>query len=287
MRKGDWEILDALYRSKNMTYAAKALFMSQPALTKRLQLIEDYFQCQVAVRTNRGISFTPQGEYLCRFAQQYMESVEGVRQTVARMNAVQSNFLKIAAPSSFARYILPKLLQKFHVLHPEIEVRVQVEVSGNISELLSRHAIHAGFSNGVSNPHSLSRVFSVNQGILLYRDPVDLPKLPNIPFISHNRSTITTGLIDSWWNEFFTVPQKIGMEVTDIETCLEMVKSGFGYTIVFLHEILEHWPFYSKPLLHANGTPLERKSYYLHCDEIEHNIPLKLFSDFIDLTVSG
>ena len=98
MRKGDWEILDALYRSKNMTNAAKALFMSQPALTKRLQLIEDGFQCQIAVRTNRGISFTPQGEYLCKFAQQYMETVEGVRQTVMRMNAGQSNSLKIAAP---------------------------------------------------------------------------------------------------------------------------------------------------------------------------------------------
>lgn len=36
---GDYEFLITLYHSKNLTQAAQALFVSQPALTKRLQQI--------------------------------------------------------------------------------------------------------------------------------------------------------------------------------------------------------------------------------------------------------
>ena len=40
MEDRDWQILQELHRTKNITKAAQLLYMSQPALTARLQNIE-------------------------------------------------------------------------------------------------------------------------------------------------------------------------------------------------------------------------------------------------------
>ncbi|RBN36768.1 LysR family transcriptional regulator, partial [Priestia megaterium] len=51
----DWLILQVLYREKNITKAAKELFISQPALTHRLQQMEKEFHVQIVNRGRRGV----------------------------------------------------------------------------------------------------------------------------------------------------------------------------------------------------------------------------------------
>jgi DNA-binding transcriptional LysR family regulator len=66
MEDRDWLILQELYRMKNITKAAQELYMSQPALTSRLQHIEREFNVRIVTRSTKGIRFTPEGEYLVK-----------------------------------------------------------------------------------------------------------------------------------------------------------------------------------------------------------------------------
>ena len=68
----DWKILLELYKTKNITKAANRLYMTQPALTKRLKQIEAQFQVKIVMRTTKGVEFTEEGEYLSQKAQDYM-----------------------------------------------------------------------------------------------------------------------------------------------------------------------------------------------------------------------
>ena len=61
MEDRDWQILQELHRTKNITKAAQLLYMSQPALTARLQNIETEFNVRVVTRSTKGIKFTPEG----------------------------------------------------------------------------------------------------------------------------------------------------------------------------------------------------------------------------------
>ncbi len=51
MDEKDCELLLELKQSQNITKAAQKLFITQPALTKRIQKIEEELQCQLLLRT--------------------------------------------------------------------------------------------------------------------------------------------------------------------------------------------------------------------------------------------
>ena len=61
LKANDYEFLITLYRSKNITQAAQTLFLSQPALTKRLQQIEQELGVLIVNRNVKGVQFTPEG----------------------------------------------------------------------------------------------------------------------------------------------------------------------------------------------------------------------------------
>ena len=61
MDEKDWLILKTLYEQSSITKTAATLFISQPALSNRLQQIEDRFGTQIVVRTKKGVQFTPEG----------------------------------------------------------------------------------------------------------------------------------------------------------------------------------------------------------------------------------
>src|SRR5699024_649911 len=68
MKSEDWKTLSVLFQTKNLTQSARQLYISQPALTIRLQNMERELGCQIALRSNKGLLFTPEGEYLAKQA---------------------------------------------------------------------------------------------------------------------------------------------------------------------------------------------------------------------------
>ena len=72
MKDTDWQIINELYKTRNITKAANNLFIAQPTLTKRLQYIEDELGITLIIRSARGLIFTPEGEYIAKQAQKYL-----------------------------------------------------------------------------------------------------------------------------------------------------------------------------------------------------------------------
>ena len=62
MDEKDCELLLELKQSQNITKAAQKLFITQPALTKRIQKIEEELQCQLLLRTRGKFDFLYIGE---------------------------------------------------------------------------------------------------------------------------------------------------------------------------------------------------------------------------------
>ena len=68
MNDHDWRLMQALAEERSITRAAERLFISQPAITYRLRMLEREFGTSLAVRTPAGIILTPQGEYLAKYS---------------------------------------------------------------------------------------------------------------------------------------------------------------------------------------------------------------------------
>ena len=84
MRDFDWNILSTLYKTKNITKAAELLYITQPTLTRRLQQIEDELGAVLILLTNKGVTFTPEGEYAARKASEILNAINSIKSTISQ-----------------------------------------------------------------------------------------------------------------------------------------------------------------------------------------------------------
>lgn len=69
----DLRVIRAMHRYQNTQDAAHALRVTQPAVTYRVQLIENYFQQSLYYRRTKGDSFTPFGNMLAKYADEILD----------------------------------------------------------------------------------------------------------------------------------------------------------------------------------------------------------------------
>lgn len=88
--------------------AAKALFLSEPALNGRIHRLEEDLGVPLLDRTRRGIELTPQGILLTQLAHRYLMACNEIR--LALQSAGRKQELNIAASPDLATYLLPSVL---------------------------------------------------------------------------------------------------------------------------------------------------------------------------------
>lgn len=281
MEDRDWLILKVLYEKKNITKTGQNLFISQPTVTGRIQKIEEEFGVKIVYRGNKGVNFTPQGEYLAKFASDMIFRLRHVKENLTSMENKVVGTLRIGATRYFTKYKLPKILKLFKDLYPDVEYKVTTAWSNDLLNLASNQEVHIGFIRG---DYSWAE-----QKYLLFEEPmviaslaeIDLANLPNQPRIDYRTDYLTKGMIDNWWRDNYTSPPLISMEVDNVDTCKEMILSGMGYAIMPCMFINEITTMHKAILKNTNNKPLLRRTWMIWQNEqVEMNI-VKCFVDFI------
>ena len=72
MDEKDYELLLDLSETKNITKTASRLYMTQPAITKRIQKMEEELNCQLFLRSKKGVILTPSGRKYHSLYQRYL-----------------------------------------------------------------------------------------------------------------------------------------------------------------------------------------------------------------------
>ena len=105
--------------SKNITLAAKHLFISQPALTKQLNKLEKDLGFQLFDRTRNPITVTPQGEVFLDFARRYTEMERELMESLRQFQHPPVQPVRIATTHRGGAYAGSQAAP-FMLAHPEI-----------------------------------------------------------------------------------------------------------------------------------------------------------------------
>ncbi len=268
MRKDDWELILALYQNPNLTKAAGQLFLSQPALTKRLRQIEDEFGVIIVNRNSKGVTFTPEGEYLAEQAEKFVSLLQETHKNLERMKDGEAGTIKIGSPTSFTRSILP-------------------QISGDIPKMVQLQKIQIGFVNGDQQHDAEQFLCSIGQAYLVSNSPIVLEELPHRPLLRFYRDSFSRNLVNEWWKSHFQEPVQIGMEVIDIDTCREMLLNGLGYSIIYSNYFNESDDrFYKMPMLYADGSPVIRNTWMVYRHDYRQTALIRYFVDYIRESIS-
>lgn len=288
MNEKDAIMLQYLAEEQNLTKAAERLYVTQPALTYRLQQMEREFGVPLIVKHAKGTNLTPEGEVLAAYAKKSRDELNQMKDYILNMRNKVTGTLRLGVSSYFGLYKLPPLLSKFKELYPEVQFSVTCALSLEIIDLLQQQEIHIGVVRG-DFPWLEARNLLHDEPIcLISKEPIELDRLPELPHIHYNEPRIKSvrqatsrfnQTIQAWWHERYHTPPSMAMQVDSYETCKEMVKHGLGYSIVPGVFITPEDGLYTLELIRASGEPVRRNTWMLYR---ELSLELAIVDRFVD-----
>lgn len=118
----DMQLLRALGASQSLAAAARLLDLTPPAVTVRLQRIEERMGVRLATRAARGISLTDEGQHLVQEAIDILERIESIPSRISGEAGGVSGHLRVVAPFGFGREYVAPLVGNLHRSHPNLAI---------------------------------------------------------------------------------------------------------------------------------------------------------------------
>jgi DNA-binding transcriptional LysR family regulator len=227
----DFAILQVLYEEKNIKKAADRLFLSQPAITYRIQQLEKELNLIILIRGNKGVQFTLQGEYLVESSKKLLNQREKLIEHVQNMSGEVQGTLRLGVANNYAIYKLPPILASFNRAYPKVKIQLKTGLGKEIMKLLEDGEIHIGIESAGHKWDEQKVLIDRSKICLISKDKICLENLPDQNFI-HIASPSIKRVFTSWWQKMFTSSPSITMETDYVETCKKMVISGLGVAFV-------------------------------------------------------
>jgi DNA-binding transcriptional LysR family regulator len=130
--------------------AADNLFISQPAVSKHIKLLEEQYQLSLFERKGNNIALTEEGNLLFEYVKKVKELERQLdfEITASGNKKKARGSLIIGASTTVALYVIPKILSLFHQRYPHIHLRLVNRNSENILKALLEHEIDFGIIEG-------------------------------------------------------------------------------------------------------------------------------------------
>lgn len=197
-------VFESAARHLSFTAAAAELGSSQPAISQQIKRLEQQLATRLFDRVYRGIVLTEAGELLLRYVQDGLQSLDAGLAAVAA--GQQHEVLQVATDFALAAYWLMPRLQRFHQLHPEVDVSL-ITSARDLAALPAEIDVAIAFGDGRfkhGEAHLLfhEEVFPVcSPQLLKGRDlPLAPTALAELPLL-HLRPEIRSRWFD--WNGLF------------------------------------------------------------------------------------
>jgi DNA-binding transcriptional LysR family regulator len=220
--------------------ASEQLFLSQPALSKKIQRLEEKLKGALFVRSRRkvaltdaGISFLPKAAKLLQYAE------DAVRETQAAIEG-RAGTLRIGFGIASVSDILPRTILRFRKLYPEVELQMREmpspsQVSSLIESRLDVGILRMPLTNRklISVPLFSEHLVLATPADVLYRPKEGINGFRNSGFIFVSPSVSETfhdRVLSLCLRAGFT--PRVVQEANEILTILHLVRAGVGVSLV-------------------------------------------------------
>jgi len=272
----DCELIQMLAETQNITKAAERLFTTQSALTKRIQKLEEELDCQLFIRSRKGVLFTPAAERILPHVQEIAGSMERIRSQVGMYRKEVSGTLKVGVSVNVARYRLPDILKTYMDRYPKVDIHVTTKQSTSLYQSLMKNEISIAIVRG-DFKWSEGMVTLSNESVCLVTDRAHAGvPLNSFPYIGRHTDATFYDKMQRWREENGCQGSNTKLWIDDIGSCLEMVSRGIGWSI--LPEIcLKQFDGQITPLYFKDGTPFIRSTHILYKQDYFELPQVKMF----------
>jgi DNA-binding transcriptional LysR family regulator len=226
-------------REGSVSRAAEQLFVTQPALTARLQGLERDLGASLFMRTSRGMRLSEAGHAFLPYAVRALETLEDGRGQVDALERGGAGQLAVGAAPAVSTYVLPRLLKRFAETHPRIAVSVRTGHSEEVLAQVLAEQVDVGLVRTLRHPEIESTLLYEDRLVLVVMPghsfsaskSIDMEALRDEQLILFDRTSSYYELTSALFRQVGITPVGV-MELDNIEAAKKMVQQGFGIALL-------------------------------------------------------
>lgn len=226
----------------NISRAAKELFISQPAISKSIQKLEESIGCKLFSRSSRGVVLTDEGELLYNHVSEAFEVLNVGEEKLRQSVEMGMGHLNIGCTTSLCKNELLPYLKVFIKKYPHISISISCQSSYETLKLLEDNKIDIGLICRPVNLKNIdfepvdyiedvflaSRDYLRNMNLLGMSDP---QLLQHCTLMLTDKTDINRQIAERYLSDHNIVPADI-IEITNMDLAIEFAKIGVGIAAV-------------------------------------------------------
>ncbi len=142
-----YKIFVAAAQTGSFSAGAKALYLTQSAVSQAVHKLEQQLGVPLFVRGRRGVMLTQEGRLLYDHAVQALQLLEAGEQKLMRLRELNEGLLRIGAADTITKEYLLAYLSAFRQLHPNVQLQVTNRTSRQLTELLAQGRLDLAIVN--------------------------------------------------------------------------------------------------------------------------------------------
>lgn len=229
-----------LVQTGSFTETARALNLTQSAISHSVKNLEEDLRCQLVTRTGRKIHITEDGEELYENAQSILHQMERARSCIQDRANWGRGRLRIGASTTACQHILPNVLREFNECFPDCILNVTPADTPELLEKIRRHELDlAIIVDSTDVPDISTRHLFSDQLVLVTSSNHDFAQKSNIRMseiaeqrlVLYNKKSQTFEVVEQFFRQ-----NKLGIndyiELGSMEAIKELIKINYGVSFL-------------------------------------------------------
>jgi DNA-binding transcriptional LysR family regulator len=269
----------------SVSAAAKALGLTQPAVTKQIRSLETALECGLVERAGRGIRLTSAGGLLADYGRRSVAVLSEFQQVLGELQQGKSGKLLIGAGVTTSVLLLPNWLRELGRRFPGIDVSVRTGTSHDVEAWVVAAEVDLGFITSEPRQGELVARPVFEEEIVLVVEPSaarrERVRLGELPLILFPRSTGFRSYLEQRWLERGLSPQ-VKMETDSVEAIKSFVAVGLGASFLPLSTVEDELRRGVLARVTAQGMgPLRRRTTLIRRQDRHPSFAVRSFLEIV------
>ena len=236
-----YHIFYTVARTGNISKAARELYISQPAISRAIQKLEENLGTVLFKRSSRGVTLTVEGTALYEKVQEAFALLQDGENLILHSKTKKIARLRLGTSSTLCQYVLLSYLRSYISEHPHTQINISCQSTYRTLRLLEEEKIDLGL---VARPeklhgyyfHPLKHItdtFVATAQYIKNQEELfpDEPLFHTATFMMLDEENITRQSVNAQLREHRLELNNI-LEVTSMDLLIRFAKIGLGIACV-------------------------------------------------------
>ena len=231
----------AVAETGSFSISSEQLFLTQPAISKRIASLESELDTALFDRIGRQINLTEAGQALLPRARKILAELDDSRRAIRNLSGKVSGTLSLGTSHHIGLHRLPPVLSEYSQKYPDVELDLHFQASEEVCQQVVHGDIELGIVTLPQIPEAPLRYKKV------WDDPMDIMISASSPLAKQSDLTLeellthtailpepgtyTRDIIEAAFTKI-NKPLSAGMSTNSLETVRMLVSIGLGWSVL-------------------------------------------------------